>query len=250
MNMNRILAAGLVAAVVSAPAMSSSPCRSGGWYVGAGAGVAFSKNKLSSSGKVLGDSQDASIKGNKTSPDFGILLGGDWRFNDVIVGVDFTAGIRPGKWRRNYYGWQVATGTPHDSSIDKDAVTVKNNWYLTLGPKIGYTITPEVEIYLIAGLKAGHYKVIYADVQPYDASDKQASTSAKKLKFSPYIGSEVLWNVTPDVFLKLGFSFDLKAKLKLPADLSLKSTSTDGGGNANSLKQSAYVLRVSAGYRF
>jgi opacity protein-like surface antigen len=250
MNMNKVLMAGLVAAVVAAPAMSSQ-CRSGGWNVGAEVGMRIAKMKLPSDGKLAGSDKNASIKKNKAQFCPGLFFGWDHRFNDAVFGVKLATDISCGKIKKEYNGWTADRSSDHDVAVDKDEVTVKNNWNVMLTPTIGYMVTPEFEIHALAGLKLAHYKVTYSDTQvDPTVADRGKSTSAKKVKFSPVVGAELVYNITPDWFVKLNYTYEFKAKPKMPADLSKHATDSEGGGNANAMKMQAHVIKLGFGARF
>ena len=242
--MNKILAAGLIAAVASTA--SFAQCGNGGFYVGANAGVAFTKAKIASVGKTL-DNKSASTSKKKTKFLADLVFGYDHRINDVMLGVDLTFGMMFGKTKMDYNGWMQDSGTPHDVSTDKDHVSIKNNWNIALMPRVGYLVMPQLELYATAGVKMGHYKVIYSDFN--DPAPDATTTSAKKVKFIPVVGAGLRYEITPDIYAKLEYNYDFRASLKMPADMSKKST-TDAGGNANSVKVPAHIIKLGVGFRF
>ena len=251
MNMNKILVAGLAAAVISTA--SFAECGNGGFYVGANAGVAMTKIKVSASGvkDSNGDDLKATVNKKKTKFLGELVFGYDHRINDVMLGADLTFGMMFGKTKANYSGWMDDTGNGHDVARDKDHVSVKNTWSIALMPRVGYLVMPQLELYATAGVKLSHFKTVYADVVDTSAKvSDTATTSARKVKFIPVVGAGVRYEITPDIFAKLEYNFDLKKGLKLPKDLAAKATATTGGGNANSVKIPAHIIKLGVGFRF
>ena len=175
MNMNKILAAGLIAAVASTA--SFAQCGNGGFYVGANAGVAFTKAKM------VSDDAKASKKKTKFLAD--LVFGYDHRINDVMLGVDLTAGMMFGKTKTDDYN-------------------LKNTWNIALMPRVGYLVMPQLELYATAGVKAAHWKLT--------CNEK----SAKKVKFLPVVGGGLRYEITPDIYAKLEYNYEFKKAVKLP----------------------------------
>lgn len=244
--MNKILAAGLIAAVASTA--SFAQCGNGGFYVGANAGVAFTKMKVSSVGKTS-DDKNASVSKKKTKFLADLVFGYDHRINDVMLGVDLTFGMMFGKTKVMYNGWQQDTATLHDVNTDKDFLTAKNTWNIALMPRVGYLVMPQLELYATAGVKMAHYKLTYSD-EVADPADKLSSTTAKKVKFIPVVGAGLRYEITPDIYAKLEYNYDFRKGLKMPADLSKKATDAAAGGNANSVKIPAHIVKLGVGFRF
>lgn len=247
MNMNKILVAGLIAAVASTA--SFAQCGNGGFYVGANAGVAFTKLKVASVGKTA-DDKNASVNKKKTKFLGDLVFGYDHRINDVMLGVDLTAGMMFGKTRTQYNGWQADDNTLHDVAADKDNVDVKNTWNIALMPRVGYLVMPQLELYATAGVKAAHYKVTYSDYWDKTAATDNSTTSAKKVKFIPVVGAGLRYEITPDIYAKLEYNYDFRTSLKMPSDLSKKMTDSEAGGNANSVKIPAHIVKLGIGFRF
>lgn len=248
--MNKILAAGLIAAVASTA--SFAQCGNGGFYVGANAGVAFTKMKINSAttyagsaGHAAGESCSVSKKKTKFLAD--LVFGYDHRINDVMLGADLTFGMMFGKTKKGYDGWGA-----DDTGDGKDFVTVKNTWNIALMPRVGYLVMPQLELYATAGVKAAHYKVTYTDEIDNTTYDYNKPTSAKKVKFIPVVGAGLRYEITPDIYAKLEYNYDFRKGLKMPADLSKKSEAdaANGGGNANSVKIPAHIIKLGVGFRF
>ena len=244
MNMNKILAAGLIAAVASTA--SFAQCGNGGFYVGANAGVAFTKLKVASATSYVSDTtahkagNSCSVNKKKTKFLADLVFGYDHRINDVMLGVDLTAGMMFGKSKVDYDGWGK-----DDSKDGKDFISAKNTWNIALMPRVGYLVMPQLELYATAGVKAAHYKVSYEDRVYEDAKD--ATTTAKKVKFIPVVGAGLRYEITPDIYAKLEYNYDFRTSLKMPSDLAAKG---DEAGNANSVKIPAHVVKLGVGFRF
>lgn len=256
MNMNKILAAGLIAAVASTA--SFAECGNGGFYVGANAGVAFTKMKVSASDKIdVVDENETKITPSfsqrKTKFLTELVFGYDHRINDVMLGVDLTFGMMFGKTKRMYNGWVEAGGVVHYVKQDKDFLSVKNNWSIGFMPRVGYLVMPQAELYVTFGAKVSHFKVTYSDSDVDTGATAKSTTSAKGAKFIPVVGAGVRYEITPDIFAKLEYNYEFKKGLKMPSDLSTKSetvTATTGGGNANSIKIPAHIIKLGVGFRF
>ena len=125
MNMNKILAAGLIAAVASTASLAE--CGDGGFYVGLNAGLSFQKAKVKAEkhvykeGNVIGKSNDGNDESlnaedtsklniaskavadtvkknsNKTKFQAELVFGYDFRVNDVMMGVDLSFGTHFGQ---------------------------------------------------------------------------------------------------------------------------------------------------------
>lgn len=254
MNMNKILAAGLIAAVASTA--SFAQCGNGGFYVGANAGVAFTKMKINSATAytgtgLAGDTHKAgescSVSKKKTKFLADLVFGYDHRINDVMLGVDLTFGMMFGKTKVGYDGWGR-----DDAGDGKDFVTAKNTWNIALMPRVGYLVMPQLELYATAGVKMAHFKVSYTDEKENTNFAYNNPTSAKKMKFIPVVGGGLRYEITPDIYAKLEYNYDFRKGLKMPTDLSRKSEqdAANGGGNANSVKIPAHIIKLGVGFRF
>lgn len=209
--MNKILAAGLIAAVASTA--SFAQCGNGGFYVGANAGVAFTKMKIN----ATDDAYQTSKKKTKFLAD--LVFGYDHRINDVMLGVDLTAGMQFGKTKKDVNG---------------DNVSLKNTWNIALMPRVGYLVMPQLELYATAGVKMSHWKLTYTP----SGSD---AASAKKVKFLPVVGGGLRYEITPDIYAKLEYNFEFKKAVKLPENKAAEITS---------IKPQAHVVKLGVGFRF
>lgn len=212
MNMNKILAAGLIAAVASTA--SFAQCGNGGFYVGANAGVAFTEMKVNAT-----DNEHKTSK-KKTKFLADLVFGYDHRINDVMLGVDLTAGMQFGK-----------TNT---DKIDSDKASLKNTWNIALMPRVGYLVMPQLELYATAGVKLAHWKLTYTP-------NGEDAKSAKKVKFLPVVGGGLRYEITPDIYAKLEYNFECKKGVKLPGNTAKE---------VSAIKPQAHVVKLGVGFRF
>ena len=282
MNMNKILAAGLIAAVASTASMADAG--SHGFYVGANIGMDFTKMKVAYDHKEGSTANSTIINKEKhvkkSKPMFRaeLALGYDRAYECMVLGIDLTAGTSFGKNKRNYPGWQfsenagTATTTgaagiinKHDADADKDYIRVKNQWHASIMPRVGFMVTPKLEIYGTVGLKVAKYKMQYVDVV---GTKDGESTSKKSTKYSPIVGAGIRYEFNQHMFAKLEYNFEFSKKLRMPDDMS-KSTElgaitaftnvssftagagiNGSGGNAKYTKMHAHVIKLGIGYRF
>lgn len=279
--MNKILVAGLIVAVASTG--SFAQCGNGGFYIGLNAGVAFTKMKTKTAGetvavggKYLGESiyvsgtddDDSELaanvtkvsgaiadeaKGSKKKGKFlaELVLGYDFRVNDVMMGVDLTFGSQFGKNKKtgNTYEWNTAPAAKDKTTYAE----LKQQWHIGVMPRIGYLFTPEFEGYLTAGVKFARYKFktingahegateaenLFATEKP-ELYNKPVSKA--KMKVQPVVGAGIRYEITPELFTKLEYNFEFKTKAKLPATAlpELKKAEVN-----------AHVIKLGLGYRF
>jgi len=214
--MNKILAAGLIAAVASTA--SFAQCGNGGFYVGANAGVAFTKMKVGAT------DDNAACRASKKKTKFlaDLVFGYDHRFNDVMLGADLTVGMQFGKTKVNV-----------GEASSQNNINLKNTWNAALMPRIGYLVMPQLELYATAGVKLAHWKLTYTDT-----SDAE---SAKKIKFLPVVGGGLRYEITPDIYAKLEYNFEFKKAVKLT------SNAVD---HISSIKPQAHIIKLGVGFRF
>ena len=255
MNMNKILAAGLIAAVASTASFAESG--NGGFYVGANFGLAFNKTKIKTSGHTyatgdklygqnVGDSNKdkaitkasteiaSSAKQNKKKTKFmaELALGYDFRLGDVMMGVDLTFGTMFGKQNLRAKS-QSATAADPSVPTAHDSVSVlklKQQWAIGLMPRIGYLFTPEFEGYVTAGIKFAKWKAKTIKSAVTDIKSDTYTTAAitedvfnksvnkSKMKVQPVIGAGVRYEFMPSMFAKLEYNFEFKAKPKMHSD--------------------------------
>lgn len=278
MNMNKILTAGLLAAVMSTA--SFAECGTHGFYVGVNFGADFSKVKILQ-GKLSVDSSDQlayapnSVKTDKSKTKFHteLAFGFDRAFECVVLGVDVTAGMTFGKTTFDkklmlqYFestqnnnntmagSLQAVEGSDFDSKVQ-----VKNLWYARVAPRVGFMLNPEIELYATVGVK------VHKDKLKYSGSVSDTETvegSPKKVKTSAFVGLGTRYNVCPNLFVKAEYRYELNKSLHLPSDLSaVAQPGSYNAGNAgyylagtsgcavNRISQRAHVAELGLGYRF
>ena len=290
MNMNKILAAGLIAAVASTASMADAG--SHGFYVGANIGMDFTKMKVAydeitqtmsgtDSGnadfRVVHSHKEKSIKKSKPMFRAELALGFDRAYECMVLGIDLTAGSSFGKSKKLFPGYQLVTAgsnssgkqmdlghvggiNSHSSPDDKDTVRVKTKWHVALMPRVGFMVAPKIELYATVGIKVAGYKLQYADENVTTGGEKESTTTKNSTKFSPVIGAGLRYEFNPHL-------------LRMPSDMSRASTVTSltkgtdsyyypdipangegnakySGGNAKYTKMHAHVIKLGIGYRF
>ena len=218
MNMNKILAAGLIAAVASTA--SFAQCGNGGFYVGANAGIAFTKMKVN----ATDEGYRTSKKKTKFLAD--LVFGYDHRINDVMLGADLTVGMQFGKTKVNV-----------GEAESEDNINLKNTWNIALMPRVGYLVMPQLELYATAGVKIAHWKLTYTP-------NGEDAKSAKKIKFLPVVGGGLRYEITPDIYAKLEYNFEFKKGVKLP------KFDDEGTLKVSSVKPQAHIIKLGVGFRF
>lgn len=249
MNANKILGTALLSAVVAASSVAGT-CSNSGFYVGVDAAVNFTSMKVESTtrydtnGEHHKAGQSCTVKKGKVQPAAKIYVGVDKRINDVKIGVDLGFGMDFGKVKRTYDGWGA-----DDTKDGRDEVQVKQNWNISLMPKMSYSVLPELELGVTAGAKLAHFKTTYVDVIPTDA-EQDGADSKKCCRIIPVVGGYVLYNFTSNWFAKLGYEFEIRTKLKMPTSLAEKNENPGSAGNTNAVKRHTHVVKIGAGYRF
>lgn len=275
--MNKILTAGLLAAVMSTA--SFAECGTHGFSVGVNFGADFSKVKILQ-GKLSVDSKDQlayapnSVKTDKSKTKFHteLAFGFDRAFECVVLGVDVTAGMTFGKTtfdkKLMYQGFSSTFGGASHTMADSfgtlepsdfdSKIQVKNLWYARIAPRVGFMLNPEIELYATAGVK------VHKDKLKYSGSTSTGGTvegSPKKVKTSAFVGLGTRYNVCPNLFVKAEYRYELNKSLHLPSDLS--AVAQPGSWNAagyydagtegvavNRISQRAHVAELGLGYRF
>ena len=275
MNMNKILAAGLIGAVASTA--SFSECGNGGFYVGANLGLAFNKTKIKASKTNFGNkakmsgtdtaegraaiynttsesiAKAASMNKKKTKFMAELVLGYDFRLGDVMMGVDLTFGTMFGKQKLNgdSYTLSTAAGTAAEKKETVSYLKLKQQWAVGLMPRIGYLFTPEFEGYVTAGMKFARWKATTIKYAADGIEDKlwaeekkdmyNSSVNKSKMKVQPVIGAGVRYEFMPSMFAKLEYNLEFKAKPKLHGKTMPE---------LNKVETKAHVFKLGLGYRF
>ena len=296
MNMKKLLATGLIASVAMSSAESSASCGNGGFYVGANFGVAFSKAKATNekktdyknndkfcgkdSGWVVAALEDAAKKiteahanafsgfeekalsegkANKKKTKFlaELVLGYDFRLNDVMLGVELNVGgifgsnkLRSGKLDITNAEAQRYGGNNAAVTINaKDYAKVKEQWHIALMPRIGYLFTPQFEGYVTFGVKLAKFKtdvlnrlndniVVHANA---NVAVPEKTYSKKSTKAVFLAGAGVRYEFNPSMFAKLEYNFEFGAKPKLHAEAMPE---------LQKVKVTSHTIKLGLGYRF
>ncbi|MDR0695395.1 MAG: hypothetical protein LBF56_01305 [Holosporales bacterium] len=249
MKMKRFLVAWMVAAVTITKAIGAA-CPNGGFVGGLSLSGAMTKTVV----KVKGPGETA-ITGNKSAATqkkrFKIEIlgaaGYAWRVNDSMITIEIRGGIQPGTTSFAYNGWRPDSTTAHDPALDIDTLQVKNKWFVGLAPQFGYLVTPNVELYIVAGVMFAGYKLTYADTTTDSDSDKASSTSRSSVSVTPMAGGGIrVYLLDHRMSIGLEGTARMKANHKLMADLAKESNSSDTavkeGGNAKSVKTTVCVM--------
>lgn len=293
--MKKLLATGLIATVAMA-STEVSACGNGGFYVGANLGLAFSKAKATNekktdyknddkfcgedSGWVVAVAEDAAKKitadhanvfsgfeekalsegkSSKKKTKFlaELVLGYDFRLNDVMLGVELNVGgifgsnkLRSGKLDITNVEAQTYGGPDAAVTIKaKDYAKVKEQWHIALMPRIGYLFTPQFEGYVTFGVKLAKFKTDVLnrlnDAVVVEANGNVAvpeKTYSKKSTKAVFLaGAGVRYEIDPQLFAKLEYNFEFGAKPKLHKDAMPE---------LKKIKVTSHTIKLGLGYRF
>ena len=185
-----------------------------------------------------------------------LVLGYDFRINDVMMGVDLTFGSNFGKVALKAKGTiskQEATDADlgnEGGSVNRTYGKVKEQWHVGLMPRVGYLFTPEFEGYVTFGVKFAKLKTQVPNlITGYDVttattaklSDDYSIKKKSGMRVIPVVGAGVRYEFTPELFAKLEYNFDFRAKAKMHKDAMEE---------LKSVKVSAHVVKLGLGYRF
>ncbi len=296
MNMKKLLATGLIASVAFATAESSASCGNGGFYVGANFGVAFTKAKATNekyeygpedqgnkyggedSGWEIQASDDDNThkyipkdiadkrseltesamvsKKTKTKVLAELVIGYDFRLNDVMMGVELNAGGIFGS--NNFKSKEVATKNADAAQYDflagdktfkpKVYAKIKEQWHIALMPRVGYLFTPQFEGYVTFGVKLAKYRtevdtLLITEVLDHqgDISPTSATLKKKSTKAVFVAGAGVRYEFNPSMFAKLEYNFEFGAKPKLHSEAMPE---------LQKIKVTSHTIKLGLGYRF
>lgn len=278
--MNKILTAGLLAAVMSTA--SFAECGTHGFYVGVNFGADFSRVKILQ-GELSVDANTSqleytpnSVKTHKSKAKFHpeLVFGFDHAFECVVLGVDVTAGKTFGKTKfdkklayQGFFGGGAASKVilmsdylqDGDKDLVEDILKFKNLWYARVAPRVGFMLNPEIELYATFGAKVHQDKLNYSF---NDIAGDECKGSAKKTKVSAFVGLGTRYNVCPNLFVKAEYRYELNKSLRVPSVLrevaqpknfdTGNATYVDGtaGFAVNRISQRAHVAELGLGYRF
>ncbi len=181
MKFTKILLATSIAAI-STTAFASN----GGFYIGANTGASFERY-----------SEDNG-KGKKTKAIAEGVLGYDFHFDTIVLGMDFEFGTNFGKFKRSF--------KDTDESLNEVNVKIeiKTQWQLGFMPRVGYLVTPDCEIYLTAGARVVKHK--------YNELNSTTTENVKKTKVHPVAGIGMKYDFTPNLFAKAEYNYLFKTK--------------------------------------
>lgn len=295
MNMKKLLATGLIATVAMA-STEVSACGNGGFYVGANLGMAFSKAKATNEKYTYGpDDQGEKYAGEdsgweihvaddnnahkyipqavansrsaltesamvnskkKTKFLAELVLGYDFRMNDVMIGVELNAGgvFGSNKLKSKEEKILAANRATYDflagdtTIKSQEYAKVKESWHIAIMPRVGYLFTPQFEGYVTFGVKLAKFKTEVktlfitealdgqADIAPTSKDVKKSSTKAVFLA-----GAGVRYEIDPQLFAKLEYNFEFGAKPKLHKDAMPE---------LKKIKVTSHTIKLGLGYRF
>ena len=289
MNMKKLLATGLIASVAMSSAESSASCGNGGFYVGANVGVAFTKAKATTEAHTYTatekfggsevafaiENEDAAkkitqahanayskqinemlkTKKNKTKVLAELVLGYDFRLNDVMLGVEINVGGIFGTNKLRMPETKILNaihtgmgGAAADTTTTAiDYAKVKEQWHIALMPRVGYLFTPQFEGYVTFGVKLVKFKTSALNL-PYkmtlttqNSTPDQKTYSKKSTKAVFLAGAGVRYEFNPSMFAKLEYNFEFGAKPKLHADAMPE---------LQKVKVTSHTIKLGLGYRF
>lgn len=189
-NMNKILVAGLIAAVMSTASFADAVCGGSGFYAGVNAGAAVSKAKVKTAAKTYAEGETyldttkaitaigagdklaadlltemstaianaTSVNKTKTRILFEGVFGYRFTMKKVVMGVEFGAGFSFGK--TGLTSKTETASTVHTAlNPSREFAKLKNPWHMSLTPNIGYLFTPQFSGHLTFGLKLAKFKL-------------------------------------------------------------------------------------------
>ena len=298
MKMNKILAASLISAVAitAAPEASADVCGNGGFYIGVNAGAAISRTKTKTTARTYtqndkyhgiqlsGTTNDDvyyakaneessevarvhKVKKTKTRFLAELVLGYDWRVNDIMIGVDLNLGSTFGKIglktkTEKYDFARVKADKDEEAGANPVRIfaKLKSQWHIALMPRVGYLITPQLEGYVTAGVKMTRFKLEtykYADwdlrskdeaetlgFEDSDMTGYYSKLKKSKCRFIPVVGAGIRYEITPELYTKLEYNYEFRTNVKVH-----KESFND---NLSKLKvrTQAHVIKLGLGYRF
>lgn len=207
------------------------------------------RGKINAKYSVTGDDAtkllDRSKKKTKILAE--LVLGYDWRLNDVMLGVDLNFGTTFGKNTVKTPNEDVkvnfkdGSNTIEDTVNNKEIAQIKEMFNVSLMPRIGYMVSPQLEVYATAGVKLARYKITTPDKNTESESD-DTRISKKKFKAIPVVGAGVRYMITPNFYTKLEYNFEFKRTMAKHANTITALRSVR--------KAQAHVVKFGVGYKF
>lgn len=207
MKFTKILLAASISAI-STTAFASN----GGFYIGANTGASL--ERYSGDGEKL----------KKTKVIAEGVLGYDFHFDTVVLGMDFEFGTTFGKFK--------STGKLETDSGDEvdGKLTTKTQWQLGFMPRVGYLVTPDCEIYLTVGARVVKHKSNSSETDTVTGAT--TTENLKKTKVHPVAGLGMKYSFTPNLFAKAEYNYLFKTKV------------------LNNVKYQAHGFKLGFGYKF
>lgn len=209
MKFTKILLVASIAAI-----STTSFASNGGFYIGANTGASIEKYAKLKKTKVIAEG----------------VLGYDFHFDTIVLGMDFNFGTTFGKIKKS---WSKVdeSGNKMDSKAN-----VKTQWQLGFMPRIGYLITPDCELYLTAGVRVVKHKFNLSATKtisyPNHPVFRTLTASEKKTKVHPVAGLGMKYNFTQNLFAKAEYNYLFKTK------------------SIGTLKYQAHGFKLGFGYKF
>ena len=186
-----------------------------------------------------------------------LVLGYDFRLNDVMLGVELNVGgifgsnkLRSGKL--DIAGAAAATYGAANAAVTikaQDYAKVKEQWHIALMPRIGYLFTPQFEGYVTFGVKLAKFKTDVLNrlndnvivIAQANVAVPEKTYSKKSTKAILVAGAGVRYEFSPSMFAKLEYNFEFGAKPKLHSQAMPE---------VKKIKVTTHVVKLGLGYRF
>ena len=212
-------------------------------------------------------------------------LGYDFRINDVMIGIEVNFGKKFGKNKKTVtgmpmqkYDGEPAYTTPDAGTTGKyddetagavytagdvvaqndydnlkkynaSAITtfrLKNKFYTSIMPRIGYLITPNFELFATGGVKITGDKLTITFKESEDATD-EGTYNKSKTKCIPVVGAGARYTFSSGIFATLEYNYNFKAKIK--KDIGI-GEDEDVDLVTHKMDHSSHDIKLGLGYRF
>lgn len=158
----------------------------------------------------------------------------------------------------------IPVETAHLAHLLQFSIKYKSNWGMSFKPRIGYMVTPKLEVYATGGLKISESKISGGfDIDSTNNDAPGISTSIFRTEVSPIIGGGLIYSFNDNLFARLEYNFNAKSKssLNVPplsgASTTLYSALFGGGagkttGNVitHKFRNRSHDIKLGIGYRF
>ena len=187
--------------------MSANP---GGLFTGFEAGFALNSYDIKATNVSLNEGESP-VNIDETSNKNGffgrVLIGYDFLLGkSFMIGVLANVGMSLGK-AEVYMTKDLKK--PVDANVTVGKLNIKRTFDGELSAKMGFLVTPKVEIFLKGGLALVKY-----DIEGYDASSTKVTDSKlSKTKMSPVVGGGINYAINPDTYFVFSYNFYFPTKL-------------------------------------